>query len=151
MAGIYIHIPFCKSRCIYCDFFTSTNESDMDTYVQALCKEIVLRKEELANDFVKTIYFGGGTPSRLNKNHFLQIFETVTANYNLSNEMEITIEANPDDLSHTYVDMLRELPFNRISIGIQSFDDQELKFLSRRHDAYEAIQAVKYCQEKGFN
>ena len=151
MAGIYIHIPFCKSRCIYCDFFTSTNESEMDTYVQALCKEIVLRKEELANDFVKTIYFGGGTPSRLNKNHFLQIFETVTANYNLSNEMEITIEANPDDLSHKYVDMLRELPFNRISIGIQSFDDQELKFLSRRHDSNGAIEAVRYCQEKGFN
>ena len=151
MGGIYIHIPFCKSRCIYCDFFTSTNESEMDTYVQALCKEIVLRKEELANDFVKTIYFGGGTPSRLNKNHFLQIFETVTANYNLSNEMEITIEANPDDLSHKYVDMLRELPFNRISIGIQSFDDQELKFLSRRHDSNGAIEAVRYCQEKGFN
>lgn len=151
MAGIYIHIPFCKSRCIYCDFFTSTNESEMDSYVEALCKEIGLRKEELTNQFVKTIYFGGGTPSRLNKNHFLQIFEAVTANYNLSNEMEITIEANPDDLSYKYVDMLRELPFNRISIGIQSFDDQELKFLSRRHDSNGAIEAVRYCQENGFN
>ena len=151
MTGIYIHIPFCKSRCIYCDFFTSTNESEMDSYVEALCKEIVLRKEELANDYVKTIYFGGGTPSRLNESHFQQIFGAISENYKLSNEMEVTIEANPDDLSHTYVDMLRELPFNRISIGIQSFDDQELKFLSRRHDANEAIQAVKYCQEKGFN
>ena len=151
MAGIYIHIPFCKSRCIYCDFFTSTNESEMDSYVEALCKEIVLRKEELANDFVKTIYFGGGTPSRLNESHFLKIFAAINANYKLSNEMEITIEANPDDLSHKYVDMLSELPFNRISIGIQSFDDGELKFLSRRHDTNEAIQAVKYCQEKGFN
>ncbi len=151
MAGIYIHIPFCKSRCIYCDFFTSTNESEMDSYVEALCKEIVLRKGELANDYVKTIYFGGGTPSRLNESHFQQIFGAISENYKLSNEMEVTIEANPDDLSHTYVDMLRELPFNRISIGIQSFDDQELKFLSRRHDANEAIQAVKYCQEKGFN
>lgn len=151
MAGIYIHIPFCKSRCIYCDFFTSTNESEMDSYVEALCKEIVLRKGELANDYVKTIYFGGGTPSRLNESHFQQIFGAISENYKLSNEMEVTIEANPDDLSHTYVDMLRELPFNRISIGIQSFDDQELNFLSRRHDANEAIQAVKYCQEKGFN
>ncbi len=151
MAGIYIHIPFCKSRCIYCDFFTSTNESEMDSYVQALCREIVLRKEELANDYVKTIYFGGGTPSRLNESHFQQVFGTINENYKLSNEMEVTIEANPDDLSHTYVDMLRELPFNRISIGIQSFDDQELKFLSRRHDANRAIEAVKYCQEKGFN
>ena len=151
MAGIYIHIPFCKSRCIYCDFFTSTNESEMDSYVQALCREIVLRKEELANDYVKTIYFGGGTPSRLNESHFQQVFGTINENYKLSNEMEVTIEANPDDLSHSYVDMLRELPFNRISIGIQSFDDQELKFLSRRHDANRAIEAVKYCQEKGFN
>jgi oxygen-independent coproporphyrinogen-3 oxidase len=123
----------------------------MDSYVEALCKEIVLRKGELANDYVKTIYFGGGTPSRLNESHFQQIFGAISENYKLSNEMEVTIEANPDDLSHTYVDMLRELPFNRISIGIQSFDDQELKFLSRRHDANEAIQAVKYCQEKGFN
>ncbi len=151
MAGIYIHIPFCKSRCIYCDFFTSTNEVEMNNYVQVLCKEIVFRKDELADDFVKTIYFGGGTPSRLNKNHFSQIFTAINANYKLSAEMEITIEANPDDLSCTYVDMLCQLPFNRISIGIQSFNDNELKFLSRRHDASNAIKAVKYCQEKAFN
>ena len=94
---------------------------------------------------MKTIYFGGGTPSRLNKNHFLQIFETVTANYNLSNELEITIEANPDDLSHKYVDMLRELPFNRISIGIQSFVYLELKLISRSHDSNGAIEAVRFC------
>ena len=99
MAGIYIHIPFCKSRCIYCDFFTSTNEAEIDSYVQALCKEIVLRKEELSNDFVETIYFGGGTPSRLQQNHFEQIFETITTHYTLSEPMEVTIEANPDDLS----------------------------------------------------
>ena len=151
MAGIYIHIPFCKSRCIYCDFFTSTNEAEMDSYVQALCKEIVLRKDELANDVVKTIYFGGGTPSRLKKDHFKQIFNAINSNYKLFADMEITIEANPDDSSHAYVDMLLDLPFNRISIGIQSFDDQELKFLSRRHNAIEAIEAVKYCQEKGFH
>ncbi len=150
MAGIYIHIPFCKSRCIYCDFFTSTNEVEVDSYVQALCKEIVLRKNELSNDIVKTIYIGGGTPSRLKKNHFDHIFEAINANYKLSAEMEVTIEANPDDLTHAYVDVLHNLPFNRISIGIQSFDDQELKFLSRRHDANRAVQAVKYCQEKGF-
>ncbi|NLZ95011.1 MAG: radical SAM family heme chaperone HemW [Bacteroidales bacterium] len=150
MAGIYLHIPFCKSRCIYCDFFTSTNETEMDSYVQALCKEIVLRKDELANCSVKTIYFGGGTPSRLKRNHFEQIFEAINVNYKLSAEMEITIETNPDDLSHSYVNMLQDLPFNRISIGIQSFDDQELKFLSRRHDANGAIEAVRYCQEKGF-
>ena len=151
MAGIYIHIPFCKSRCIYCDFFTSTNEAEMDIYVQALCKEIVCRKDEFSNDKIKTIYFGGGTPSRLQQNHFEVVFDTIKANYSLTTEVEITIEANPDDLSHNYVDMLRDLPFNRISIGIQSFDDQELKFLSRRHDANRAIEAVEYCQTKGFH
>ena len=150
MAGIYIHIPFCKSRCIYCDFFTSTNEVEMNNYVQTLCKEIVLRKNEFANDFVKTIYIGGGTPSRLKRTHFDLIFGAINSNYKLSADMEITIESNPDDLSHNYVDMLCDLPVNRISIGIQSFDDQELRFLSRRHDANRAIEAVRYCQEKGF-
>lgn len=150
MAGIYIHIPFCKSRCIYCDFFTSTNEVEMDNYVRTLCKEINDRKNELTHDYVNTIYFGGGTPSRLQRNHFEYIFDAIYANYTLVEELEITIEANPDDLSPDYVDMLHDLPFNRISIGIQSFDDEELKFLSRRHDAKDAIEAVKYCQEKGF-
>lgn len=151
MAGIYIHIPFCKSRCIYCDFFTSTNEAEMDNYVQSLCMEIVHRRGEVANDTIKTIYFGGGTPSRLHQKHFESVFEVINVNYNLADEVEITIESNPDDLTHEYVDMLRVLPFNRISIGIQSFDDQELKFLSRRHDSQRAIEAVKYCQEKGFH
>lgn len=123
----------------------------MDSYVGALCKEIAYRKDELANDCVKTIYFGGGTPSRLKMEHFESIFKTIKSNYTLAPEQEITIEANPDDLSHEYVDMLHDLPFNRISIGIQSFDDEELKFLSRRHDANRAIEAVKYCQQKGFH
>ena len=151
MAGIYIHIPFCKTRCIYCDFFTSTNEAEIDCFVEALCKEIHLRKDELINDVVKTVYFGGGTPSRLKRSHIEQIFEAIKANYQLTAGAEITIEANPDDLTNEYVDMLCELPFNRISIGIQSFDDGELKFLSRRHDANGAVEAVKHCQEKGFN
>ena len=151
MAGIYIHIPFCKSRCIYCDFFTSTNEAEMDAYVNALIKEIENRKSELANDVVKSIYFGGGTPSRLKREHFEHIFKAIDENYSVVSDAEVTIESNPDDLSTDYVDMLSELPFNRISIGIQSFNDNELKFLSRRHDANTAIQAVKYCQEKGFH
>lgn len=151
MAGIYIHIPFCKSRCIYCDYFTSINEVKMDVFVRALCKETEDRKDELATEQVKTIYFGGGTPSRLNQTHFEQIFDTLFANYKVAENVEITMEANPDDLSKEYVDMLRRLPFNRISIGIQSFDDTELKFLTRRHDSKTAIEAVRYCQEKGFH
>lgn len=123
----------------------------MDSYVNALKKEILFRKNELEDRKVETIYFGGGTPSRLNQTHFNEIFETVFANYTVSSNAEITIEANPDDLSTTYADMLSELPFNRISIGIQSLNDNELKFLSRRHDAKTAIESVKYCQAKGFD
>ena len=151
MAGIYIHVPFCKSRCIYCDYFTSTNEVEMDRYVHALCKEIKLRKAELTHDTIKTIYFGGGTPSRLHRSHIERIFETIFLNYKVQSQAEITIEANPDDLSNGYVEILRELPFNRISIGIQSFDDQELQFLSRRHNSQAAIESVMCCQEKGFD
>ena len=123
----------------------------MDIFVQALCKEISDRKEELATEQIKTIYFGGGTPSRLNHTHFQQIFQQIFANYRVAENAEITIETNPDDLSKEYIDMLSTSPFNRISIGIQSFDDEELKFLSRRHDSATAINAVKYCQEKGFD
>lgn len=151
MAGIYIHVPFCKSRCIYCDYFTSINEVKMDSFVRALCKEITQRELEFKNDRVKTIYFGGGTPSRLQQAHFENIFENIATNYALESKAEITIEANPDDLTKEYVDMLSELAFNRISIGIQSFDDEQLKFLTRRHDSATAINAVKYCQEKGFD
>ena len=123
----------------------------MDSFIKALRKEIIIRKGELETDIVKTIYFGGGPPSRLNHSQFNQIFETIYANYTIASNAEITIEANPDDLSTTYVDMLSELPFNRISIGIQSLNDNELKFLSRRHDAKTAIESVKYCQTKGFD
>ena len=123
----------------------------MDSYVNALKKEILFRKNELEDRKVETIYFGGGTPSRLNQTHFNEIFETVFANYTVSSNAEITIEANPDDLSTIYVDMLSELPFNRISIGIQSLNDNELKFLNRRHDAKTAVDSVKYCRTKGFD
>lgn len=124
----------------------------MDNYVQTLCQEISLRKYEIVDgEIIKTIYFGGGTPSRLHRKHFQNIFEAIYNNYRLSAEVEKTIETNPDDLSHEYVDMLRDLSFNRISIGIQSFDDEALRFLSRRHDSDRAKEAVRYCQERGFH
>ena len=132
MAGIYIHIPFCKTRCVYCDFYKETDESKINDFVAALCAEATLRKNEISEP-IKTIYFGGGTPSRLNKQHFENIFENLFSNYSVESDAEITLEANPDDLSEEYIQLLRELPFNRISIGIQSFDDDELKFLSRHH------------------
>ena len=150
MAGIYIHIPFCKTRCVYCDFYKETDESKINDFVAALCAEATLRKNEISES-IKTIYFGGGTPSRLNKQHFENIFENLFSNFSVESDAEITLEANPDDLSEEYIQLLRELPFNRISIGIQSFDDDELKFLSRRHSAQQAIEAVKRCQQAGFD
>jgi oxygen-independent coproporphyrinogen-3 oxidase len=149
VAGIYIHIPFCKTRCTYCDFYTGTNEKQMDAFVDALCTEAGIRKDEISEP-VRTIYFGGGTPSRLRKEHFDKIFNTLHRHFSIEPTTEITVEANPDDLSDTYVEMLSRLPVNRLSIGIQSFDDDELKFLSRRHTAQQAIDGVKRCQQQGF-
>ena len=150
MAGIYIHIPFCLTRCTYCDFYMGTNESHMETFVDALCAEAKRRKDETGEP-VQTLYFGGGTPSRLHRAHFDKIFDTLFTYYSFEPDAEITLEANPDDLSEEYVHMLSALPFNRISIGIQSFDDDELRFLSRRHTGQEAVDAVKRCQQEGFH
>lgn len=149
MAGIYLHIPFCKTRCIYCDFYTATNEWQINAFVDALKSEARLRKSEVSEP-IGTIYFGGGTPSRLNKEHFKEIFDTFFYEFSINDAAEITLEANPDDLSQEYIQMLSELPFNRVSIGIQSFDDDELRFLSRRHSAQQAINAVRNCQQTGF-
>ena len=149
MAGIYIHIPFCKTRCVYCDFYKETDESQIKVFTEALCTEVALRKSEVTEP-VKTVYFGGGTPSRLDKQAFGEIFETLFSHFPIEEDAEITLEANPDDLSEEYAHLLRELPFNRISMGIQSFDDGELKFLSRRHSARQAIRAVELCRQAGF-
>ncbi|SBV92530.1 radical SAM family heme chaperone HemW [uncultured Dysgonomonas sp.] len=151
MAGIYIHVPFCKTRCIYCDFYTRTDMSPKYNYVLAVCREIELRKDYISNEVVKTIYFGGGTPSQLSYGDFQKIFDTIRANFTVAPNAEITMEANPDDLDTKYLEMLRGLPFNRLSIGIQSFDDNELKFLKRRHSAERAIDAVSLCKSSGYN
>ncbi len=150
MAGIYIHIPFCKTRCVYCDFYKETDESEIGTFVKTLCTEAIQRKSEVPEP-VKTIYFGGGTPSRLSKQHFEEIFETLFSRFSIEDDAEITLEANPDDLSEDYIQLLHKLPFNRISIGIQSFNDDELRFLSRRHSSRQAVEAVKLCQQAGFD
>lgn len=149
MAGIYIHIPFCKTRCTYCDFYTGTNETQMDAFVDAICTEARLRKEEVGEP-VETLYFGGGTPSRLRQEHFDRIFDTLHRHFSIEASAEITVEANPDDLTDGYVEMLSRLPVNRLSIGIQSFNDSELQFLSRRHSARQAIDAVQRCRQYGF-
>ena len=122
MAGIYIHIPFCKTRCIYCDFYSTTRSELKQQYIRALCTELKTRKGYLKEEPIETIYFGGGTPSQLAHEDFEQIFRTIKEVYGTEHAEEITLEANPDDLTEEYVSMLRTLPFNRISMGIQTFD-----------------------------
>ena len=150
MAGIYIHIPFCKRRCIYCDFFSTTASEKKNEYIKALCKEIKSRENYLGNETIDTIYLGGGTPSQLEKQDFVNIFNTIYENYKVNPEAEITIEANPDDLTEEYVKMLSTLPFNRLSMGIQTFNDDILALLKRRHNAQQAIDAFRRCRNAGF-
>jgi oxygen-independent coproporphyrinogen-3 oxidase len=152
MAGIYFHIPFCKTRCAYCDFFSSTNKNRKEAYVETLCKELQNRKDYLKAQTVETIYFGGGTPSLLSAKEFDRLFETLYAcRYMVDRQgYEITLEANPDDITREYLRSIRHLPFNRISLGVQSFNDMELRFLNRRHNAQSAIRAVDLCKESGF-
>ncbi|MDR2860097.1 MAG: radical SAM family heme chaperone HemW [Mediterranea sp.] len=150
MAGIYLHIPFCKARCIYCDFYSSTRTELKDRYIDALCRELETRGSYLQGEPVETVYFGGGTPSLLNAGDFHRIFDTLHRVYRTEDCMEITLEANPDDLNADYLQTLSLFPFNRISIGVQTFDDKILKLLNRRHNAAQALTAVDNCRRTGF-
>ena len=149
MAGIYIHIPFCKQRCLYCAFYSSTLHSKQQEYCDALCREIIMRRNYIIG-IIDTVYFGGGTPSTLTREQLQKILGTIKENYRLSPSAEITIEANPDDLTPEYLATLRSLSFNRLSMGIQSFDDVQLKAIGRRHTAERARQAVKDARTAGF-
>jgi len=150
MAGIYLHIPFCKQACFYCDFHFSINQDKKADLVDALLKEALLRKEELQNEAIKTIYFGGGTPSLLSADAIQRIFDTLTEHYDLSSLQEVTLEANPDDLTATYLRELRHTPVNRLSIGIQSFRDSDLKMMNRAHNAKQALRCVPESADIGF-
>ena len=151
MAGIYIHIPFCKKRCIYCAFFSTTQSEKKSAYVQALCKELEIRKNYLGGEIIETIYLGGGTPSQLSQEELTQVFTYIYKVYQVKEDAEITLEANPDDLSREYVNMLRQLPINRISMGIQTFQEETLKLFHRRHTARQAVEAFQRCREAGFH
>jgi oxygen-independent coproporphyrinogen-3 oxidase len=155
VAGIYFHIPFCRSRCIYCDFFSSTSLKEKELYVDSICRELQDRKTYLQGHPVRTVYFGGGTPSQLSATDFEKIFQTIYLCYpevrDKGAAIEVTLEANPDDINPAYVNELRQFSFNRISLGVQSFDEKELRFLQRRHSAQSAVNAVKCLQENGFD
>ena len=150
MAGIYIHIPFCKQRCNYCAFYSSTLYNIKEEYVNALCNELRMRKEYLKGETVETIYLGGGTPSTLTISQLKRICDTVYSTYPVSDTPEVTIECNPDDLTIEFLKQLKTQPFNRISMGIQSFNDVQLKRLGRRHNAEKACSAVKNARAAGF-
>lgn len=151
MAGIYLHIPFCKQKCNYCDFYKEVSQHSTDQFTGALVSELRLRAAYLNSASVRTIYFGGGTPSVVRYDQFQTIFDTLHSEFNIDPSAEITLEANPDDLNPAYLAMLGKLPFNRLSIGIQSFDDKELRSVNRRHTAQQAIQAVHDAREAGFS
>lgn len=151
MAGLYLHIPFCKKRCIYCDFYSTTlGAAWRKRYVAALCQELTKRKSYLKGEELETIYLGGGTPSQLDEDNLTTLFQAIATTYNLERCNEITIEANPDDLTPSYIELLQNYPINRISIGIQTFHDKMLTRLNRRHTSQQAIEAVENCTKAGF-
>lgn len=150
MAGIYIHIPFCKSKCAYCNFFSLASESKINDYVEALKKEIVLRKNYLGNETVRTIYFGGGTPSLLSVKNIEEILELLNKNYEIISSPEITLEINPDTIDRVKMSALKQLGTNRMSVGIQSFHDDDLKYLGRRHDSRHAMQVLEDLKHTNF-
>ena len=150
MAGIYIHIPFCQKRCTYCDFYTEVAPQLIPNLIDSIIKELDIRKDYLPDSAINTIYFGGGTPSILSKEQFSKIFEAIFSKYSVNENAEITFEANPDDLTTDFFESISSLPFNRISIGIQSFGDEDLKRINRRHTAIQAIESVRNAQQAGF-
>ena len=150
MSGLYVHIPFCKSRCIYCGFYSTVGLDLRQQYVEALCKEMEMENEKRKekNEKLKTIYLGGGTPSQLTTEQLRQLFYNIYKVYGRDAE-EITIEINPDDVTETYAEALPELGINRVSMGAQTFDNARLKFLHRRHRAEQVEQAVKRLRKAG--
>ncbi len=151
MAGIYIHIPFCKQACHYCDFHFSTSLRYKDQLINALIDEIALKHEILASQTIHTIYFGGGTPSLLSGPELKRIIDSIAKYTNLSALEECTLEANPDDLNISYLKSLKEAGVTRLSIGIQSFHDSDLQWMNRAHNAKEAHKAIHEAAKLGFN
>lgn len=151
MNGIYIHVPFCISKCAYCNFFSLASESKMNDYVETLKKEIIFRKDYLGGETVKTIYFGGGTPSLLPTKSIEEIINLIRKNFNIDDNPEITLEANPDTINKGKMSLLKQMGVNRISVGIQSFFDDDLQYLGRRHDSRHALQVMEDLKNVNFD
>lgn len=151
MAGVYIHIPFCKQACFYCDFHFSTNQSVKEELIEAIARELSLQKDYLQGEPIETIYFGGGTPSLLTKKDLETILHSVHKNYSIAGLPEVTLEANPDDLNEEKIVALKEAGINRISLGVQSFDNTILKFLNRAHTGEDALASIDLLRKHGSN
>lgn len=148
-ASIYIHIPFCKSRCVYCGFYSSTLSELHDVYVDALCHELTLRKDYLPTDAtIQTLYIGGGTPSQLTEGQLSRLLSNIYNN--VGKPQEVTVECNPDDVTDAYARHLRSCGVNRVSMGAQTFDDNRLRFLGRRHNAGQVADAIQSLRKAGF-
>ncbi|MBP7507052.1 MAG: radical SAM family heme chaperone HemW [Prolixibacteraceae bacterium] len=151
MSGIYIHIPFCLKKCKYCDFYKSTEVAEIDNFISMLKKELWFRRDYLSDEYVQTVYFGGGTPSLLSAFQILQILTAVKSVFKINRNAEITIEMNPDDINPAYIESLKTTGINRVSLGVQSFNDDTLNFLGRRHNSGQAADAIKNLQKAGFD
>ncbi|MBS1681453.1 MAG: radical SAM family heme chaperone HemW [Bacteroidetes bacterium] len=151
MAGLYLHIPFCKQACYYCDFHFSTRADTKRELISTICTEIEIQKKYLESEPIHTIYFGGGTPSLLSQKEIEDLFNSIHKNFVVDQDAEITLEANPDDLTPENLSMFKNASINRLSIGIQSFDETVLKFLNRAHSAAEAERCIWTARDLGFN
>ena len=150
MAGIYIHIPFCRHKCNYCNFYSLASTRNMDQVARAIISELEQRKDYLASQNVETIYFGGGTPSLLETSDIESILDAVYKNFSVEKDSEITLEANPDDLTQEKLIALKKAGVNRLSIGIQSFRQEDLDYLSRTHSSSQVTQSITDAQQAGF-
>jgi oxygen-independent coproporphyrinogen III oxidase len=150
MAGIYIHIPFCKKLCFYCDFYHVISAGDNSLFIDALLKEILLRKDYLGNETISTIYLGGGTPSVFSIKDLGIILNLINKIFNVAKDCEVTIELNPDDVFPDYLEGLKSHNINRLSLGIQSWRDSDLKMMNRRHDSAQAIKSLNEIINAGF-
>ncbi|HMC86716.1 MAG TPA: radical SAM family heme chaperone HemW, partial [Chitinophagaceae bacterium] len=151
MAGIYVHIPFCKKACHYCNFHFSVSLKIKNDFIAALLKEIALQKNYLQNETIQSIYFGGGTPSILEKEDLQQICDALYTNFDIAAAAEITLEANPDDISTEKLADWKKTAINRLSIGIQSFFEEDLQWMNRAHNALQAKDCITLAQASGFN
>jgi oxygen-independent coproporphyrinogen III oxidase len=152
LSGIYIHIPFCKKACFYCDFHFSVSFKIKEKIITAICKELISRKDFFdSKETISSIYFGGGTPSVLSIKEIDEILGVVYSHYNVEKNAEITFECNPDDLTQDYLKELKFVGINRLSIGVQSFNDEYLKWMNRSHDAIQSKKSIEYAAGAGFN